>query len=74
MKVLTLYAFSAENWTRPTTEVQALNCGFFKTMSCANCPSFKKNTYACARSDGSRRFLPARAEAFLLKPSKPRRS
>jgi len=24
IKVLTLYAFSAENWTRPTTEVQAL--------------------------------------------------
>jgi undecaprenyl diphosphate synthase len=24
VKVLTLYAFSAENWTRPTTEVQAL--------------------------------------------------
>src|SRR6185312_8664476 len=24
VKVLTLYAFSAENWTRPTTEIQAL--------------------------------------------------
>src|SRR5690348_9389344 len=24
VKYLTLYAFSAENWTRPTTEVQAL--------------------------------------------------
>ena len=24
VKVLTLYAFSAENWARPTTEVQAL--------------------------------------------------
>jgi undecaprenyl diphosphate synthase len=63
VKILTLFAFSAENWVRPTTEVQAL-MRLLEEYIRREIPELQKNNVQL-RAIGRLEALPAKARASL---------
>lgn len=68
VEVLTLYAFSSENWSRPTTEVKALMKLLEEYLE-RELPELQKN-HVRLKAIGRLEALPAGAQAKLAKVSK----
>jgi undecaprenyl diphosphate synthase len=63
VKVLTLYAFSTENWKRPTLEVKAL-MGLLKSFLVSELPEMMENNI-CLKCIGHQSDLPADVKKIL---------